>query len=277
MISEQTRNKLTTIAENEQKVYNNGVADGMRTQYDAFWDNIQEGGKRTYYSSAFYVGPSSSRKKVWTDTIFKPKYDLNVVGSGQNMFYGCGFTNLKEILIKQGVKLDTSQCTRLQALFGESAVTHIPEISAINADNTYGLHTMCSYAEGLISIDKLKLKEDGKQEFTNTFNYCRKLQDLVIEGVIGTNFNAQHSPLSVASLKSIVKHLKSYLGTSSEYAYTLTVKASAWEALEAAGFTDEDLEWIEEVLGIDKDTWLEFEFAWEETLEVLRWNLVLAS
>lgn len=30
MLTEQTRNKLATIAENEQKVYDNGVADGKR-------------------------------------------------------------------------------------------------------------------------------------------------------------------------------------------------------------------------------------------------------
>ena len=57
--------KLTTIAENEPKVYEAGKAK----ERDEWWENFQNGGKRTAYNYAFY-------SMYWTDDIYHPKYPI---------------------------------------------------------------------------------------------------------------------------------------------------------------------------------------------------------
>jgi len=57
--------KLVTIAENEQKVYE----AGKQAEYDRFWDTFQNnGGERNYYYKFSYTG--------WTDENFNPKYPI---------------------------------------------------------------------------------------------------------------------------------------------------------------------------------------------------------
>ena len=68
-----TAEKLTTIAENQQKVYDAGYADGVeagaKSEYDRFWDEFQnKGGKASYYW-AFYGDR-------FTDETYNPKYDI---------------------------------------------------------------------------------------------------------------------------------------------------------------------------------------------------------
>ena len=57
--------KLITIAENEQRVYEKG----KQTEYDRFWDNYQSNGSRVSYNSGF-------RGKGWNSEIYKPKYPI---------------------------------------------------------------------------------------------------------------------------------------------------------------------------------------------------------
>ena len=58
--------KLTTIAENEQRVYD----AGKQAQYDEFWDDFQKNG--TEY---MYYGYAFANRDVWTqDMIEKVKY-----------------------------------------------------------------------------------------------------------------------------------------------------------------------------------------------------------
>ena len=73
--------KLTAIAENEQRVYDAGYMHGnndgyllgeeagKKSEYDAFWDAFQLDGERTNYSYAF----SGSG---WHSETFKPKYKI---------------------------------------------------------------------------------------------------------------------------------------------------------------------------------------------------------
>lgn len=98
--------KLTTIAENQQKVYN----AGKQAEYDRFWDNFQDYGEAKVGSNAFMYG--------WDDESFNPKYpikiasnmskvfmsntritdtkvDIYILGTTQQIFYKC--SNLKTI------------------------------------------------------------------------------------------------------------------------------------------------------------------------------------
>ena len=57
--------KLVTVAENQQKVFD----AGKKAEYDRFWDAFQDYGNRTVYTNAFcYDG--------WNDEIYNPKYTI---------------------------------------------------------------------------------------------------------------------------------------------------------------------------------------------------------
>ena len=58
--------KLQTIAENEQKVYEAGV----KSEYDRFWDIMQANGTRTNYARAFYG-------EGWRTETFLPKLSVH--------------------------------------------------------------------------------------------------------------------------------------------------------------------------------------------------------
>ena len=73
--------KLTTIAENQQRVYNSGYDMGYQDGfvdaessggidvYNHFWDNYQQNGNRRHYDFAF-------AGQGWTNETFKPKYPI---------------------------------------------------------------------------------------------------------------------------------------------------------------------------------------------------------
>ena len=80
--------KLTTIAENQQKVYE----AGQKSEYDRFWDEFQENGNRNHYFYAFSY-------HNFDDTTYNPKYPIKTGISntgGQNLFYSSyGITDTK--------------------------------------------------------------------------------------------------------------------------------------------------------------------------------------
>ena len=71
--------KLQTVAQNQQRVYD----AGRQAEYDAFWDVFQNKGEPTnYYYKFSYVG--------WNDENFNPKYPIicsNATTPGMALFY----------------------------------------------------------------------------------------------------------------------------------------------------------------------------------------------
>lgn len=258
------------LKEDIDEVYEAGKKSGYTDENLVWFNMITGNGKRTTGARMF--------NECNLDEIVLPKPITGIDMAGR-MFYNMPDTTTlppKEMIDLSSVDVATSSSGQEysvnQAFSNCNKIKYIPDYGIQAPYQYYETYSTCR------SLEEIELvRSNEKTKYINTFVNDTSLTTIHFEGVIGTDFDIHYSPLSVASLKSIIKHLKSYLGTSSEYAYTLTVKASAWEALEAAGFTDEDLEWIEEVLEIDKDTWLEFEFAWENALEALRWNLVLVA
>ena len=59
--------------------------------------------------------------------------------------------------------------------------------------------------------------------------------------------------------------------TSNEYKNILTIKSSAFEALEEEGFTEEDKIWLEENEIIYSE-----DLTWGIVIDDLKWNLTLA-
>lgn len=180
-----------------------GIAAGKQEEWSTFWDNFQQNGTKTAYSYTFYGGG-------WTDTNFKPKYDIRATDVSQ-MFNGSGIKDVAGCLEQAGVVMDTSACAGFSYTFYNSKIEHLPAISTVGASKlSYTFYSMAN----LHTIDKLILKDDGSQTFDYTF-YCPALVNLTIEGTIGNNLAhiGYSIKLSHDSLMSIINHLKDYAGT----------------------------------------------------------------
>ena len=216
--------KLTTIAENEQKVYDKGVEDGRTQEWSDFWDYYQNNGKAQGYNYAF-------AGTTWVNDIFRPKHNF-VCTTTQQMFFQSAITDLAGLLDSRGLTFDTSRVTWSNQMFMHSSITHIPTInmskSAGDSANNYMF-----YSQSIHTIDKIVMAETvayGAQ----IFGLATGLKNLTIEGVIGRTLSISSSPLTVESAKSVINALKNYAGTDKELTYKLTLNSTVWTALNNA-------------------------------------------
>lgn len=243
--------KLQTVAENQQKVYDAGYAAGQATggdtdaayndgytdghtagkqaEYDRFWADYQQNGERTNYTRAF-------GSECWTDETFKPKFDISLILAAQ-MFQTSKITNLKALLETAGVSIQSGNSTMYLQFAQSSAITHFPALDLRKATNT-------SYAFGsysaVISIEKLIVSESTVWSYT--FDTAYNLEEIRFEGTIGkTGLSFAHSSkLSLESAKSILLALKDFTGTGEEYSCLITLHADTWTLLDADGNTAPD-------------------------------------
>ena len=209
--------KLTQIAENEQKVFDAGA----KSEYDRFWDSYQYYGELRYYKYSF-------AGRGWNGETFKPKYDL-IPTSASAMFQEFGTNQSKtwdlvEILNNQGVVLDTSNLTNPEYLMYAARFSHIPVINLINASRL----NYVFMSSPVTTIDKLILKDDGSQGFTSVFLNCTNLENLTIEGKIGQNGFSVSSSTKIThdSLMSIINALQDKTGDTSGTSWVCTLGAT---------------------------------------------------
>ena len=256
---------LVTVTENQLLVkkagYDKGFAEGSTP--DISWDDFSNGGKRTSYDKAFLN---------WDSEEIAPPYKITPIGKCTELFHGC--TALKRI---EPSSFDLSQAdyfpnTAESATYGTFWLCRelevIPDIGLQPGyyANTYAA---CMKAH---TIEMLRVNEDCKFSVT-AFVGCLELQNIEeIEGTIGQDFFILGCPkLSPETLKRIIKHLKDLYGTGDEYKRTLYVYKTAWDALEAEGFNDEDKAWYENWLGEP----LPDGYNWFFAVFDLCWNLTL--
>lgn len=228
--------KLTAIAENEQKVFDAGV----KSENGRFWDEYQRNGNRVGYKSAFAGA-------YWGDGCFRPKYDMRPTDANL-MFQECWVTDLAGILKERGVVLDLSNCTNVKmAFYWCRQMTNIPTVdtTATTDDGANGtFYYLFGSDEKLQSIEKIILKQSGEQEFNNTFSSCSALREIRFEGVIGRSLNLQNCfSLTADSMKSAISHLKNYAGTEYEQAYTFKLHSVSWADLERSGTAPDGGAW----------------------------------
>ena len=145
---------------------------GKQAESDSFWDAFQNNGDEQNYYFAFSNGR-------FTDGNYNPKYDLLCVStantSSSNLFYN----NTKITDTKVGIICSTRSSAGL-----------------------------FQGATSLETIRKLTVFETST--FTNSFQNCSKLKNIVIEGTIGQSISFNNSPLTPESMKSVISHLKNY-------------------------------------------------------------------
>ncbi|MBQ8765120.1 MAG: hypothetical protein IJZ12_04280 [Clostridia bacterium] len=234
---------------------------GKRKEWSDFWDAYQNYGQRDNYRYGFYFFYSSTDPEhFWTDENFKPKYDIKPNNIAEHMFDACGFTDLKGILEKQGVVLDTSSATNLQYAFANCTyLTRVPVIDVSKSKNANVIQYLFQFCNSLEYVEKLIIPSTVDTSFFSVFNGCYKLKEVRIEGVIATSISFTGTKyLSVESMKSVISCLKNYAGTTKEHTYTVTFKAVVFEALEALGETPPSGN------------------TWAEHIDNLKWNLTLS-
>ncbi len=237
--------KLTAIAENEQRVYDTGYMRGSndgyvqgeeagkRAEYDAFWDAYQQNGNRQEYSYAF-------AGRGWTDDILKPKYDIRPTNCMYMFANARGLVDVEEAFLRAGIVLDTSNATDFtNFLLTNTTVKKMPMIDISNASSVVNLFSQAT------ELRSVKLTVSERVTFADSFNVCNSLSDVEIVGVIGTSINFMWSPLSKESIKNIINHLSDTVTGK-----TLTLSKAAKEA----AFPTE-AEWQDFLTGADKGNW----------------------
>lgn len=160
---------------------------GQKGEYDRFWDNFQNYGKRGIYNQAFYC---VSADGGWNDDIYNPKYDIVIAKDSysNNIFAGSTITDSK-------VTIDASKAASINGIF----------------NSCKQLKTVRSLIVGRNVV------------LANSFIYCDSLQNFAISGEIGVdNVNFQWSPLLThESLMNIINCLVDYSGTDTWKTITL--------------------------------------------------------
>ena len=205
--------KLVTVAENEQKVFD----AGKQAEWNALWDNLQK-----------YKGAAQSYQYTfcgahWNDITFKPKYDLVFLQgfSGTYAFWSNNVSNIAEVLEKRGLKMDTTLCGFWQSMFQLAKTKRLPELNCSHARDYSSDGLQNTFLGSKIeTIDKLIVFEGLK--YRDTFKDCANLKNIIFEGIIGNNIGFQYSPLLTHdSLMSIINHLKDFSGTTTTMTLTL--------------------------------------------------------
>ena len=237
--------KLTTIAENEQKVYDAGA----KSEHDKFWDAFQENGKRTHYYNGFIAAT-----RYWSKESFKPKYNIAPKGSVDSMFFIRNNTYVPTVYPKiemdkledeLGIKFDFSNATNFSFAFADGGFWRTLNVIDISkATNTsyafYGGYTSGLGEYRLARINELIVSENTPFD-SSTFGYQNELYKLIVSGTIAKNgFNVQHSEwLNYASLVSIKNALADKSQDTSGTQWIITVGST-----NKAKYTEADLDEI---------------------------------
>ncbi len=145
-------NKLVTIAENEQKVYE----AGKQAEYDRFWDIYQENGNKKSWEFAFAGGG-------WDDAVYNPKYPINVTGSASNMFSN------SYRLISTKVPIILSGKNTPNVFTWSSALKTIPSIKVTDTVIYNSWFTNC------IVLEEINFTEDSVIGNSINLSPCTKL------------------------------------------------------------------------------------------------------
>ena len=191
---------------------------GKQAEYDAFWDNFQDYGNRTTYSSAFGAG--------WNAANFKPKYLIKPTGNhGQYLFqfFNYGDPLLDFRTIKD--KCDFSATASAAFMFNNAWVDYI-EVDFSNISQMQNCFDE-SYSPGKKTHITLKVSNKTTTGLPNAFLYCSALTHLFFESgsEIVASINLQYSPLIKESIISVINAL-----SSSVTGQTLTLNKTAKEA-----------------------------------------------
>lgn len=225
--------KLTQIAENQQRVYDAGFTAGQEqgggdSHYDTFWDAYQENGNRIDYDRAFGgIG--------WTAETFKPKY-LPIRPTIGSMYMTFAYSDVGKI--DESI-LDTSQMKNLAMSFYQQSADNEQGVYYVEIDvsSLTRMSDTFNYNKPLKTVILKNIPETC--DFTGGFTGCEGITDFTVSGTIGgTTLNLQNAyKLTLESAKHIMQHLKNHSGTDKANTCTVRFSTNVWTLLDADGNT----------------------------------------
>jgi hypothetical protein len=199
--------KLTAIAENEQKVFD----AGKKAERIEMWSAVQDGGLRENYTQCF--------ASAFNEENFYPVFDFNVK-SCQYMFRSFAFYgDLDQRLKDCGVVLNTANISNANGMFDSaSSVTKLPHLVL-----TLPLVLSLTF-RGMLALKSLEVTLGRETGYSDTFRTCTALENLLVHGTIGQNgFKVSDSTkLTHDSLMSIINCLEA----KTEGTWTVTLGAT---------------------------------------------------
>jgi hypothetical protein len=195
--------KLQTIAENEQRVYE----AGKKSEYDRFWDDYQQNGNRTAYATAF--------GSCWTEKTFRPKYSMRPTNAYMMFFTNAGggieIDDFVAFCEENNIVLDFSECNNCNYALGTLHTYHHGVLDFSKAGGISSLfYTHDGNTRSVETIDEFISSETTPYN-TTTFQNATNLTNITFSGVIakGTVDFSKCTKLTHDSLMSIINHLKS--------------------------------------------------------------------
>lgn len=168
-------------------------------EYDRFWDNYQEFGRRTVYVDAFYG-------QGWTDKTFKPKYLIKPIGDSKRIFMTTYVSEINETVV------DLTEATILSDAFYGSP--RIKKVSISIPEATLLSYTFYSCLE-LEEVNIFDIRKDCNTSYC--LGSCHKLKKVNLTGVIGDNFQVhQSAKLENESVQNIIDCLADLTGETSK-------------------------------------------------------------
>ena len=222
---EEYEKRIEALEKEKALAYESGLMTGKKLEYDTFWDAFQDKGALENYARVF-------SGRGWDDVTFKPKYDIFAT-STSDMFAFSQIGDLEALLENSGVRLVTKNAGKTDAMFYYSAVTVVPELDISSSTD---LSYMFCRASNLHTIRKLIISEKANQDFTaNTFYQCKALNNLNIEGIIGSDIDLRYSPLSYDSIYNTIFKLSTDIEMGSKNAiFSKSAVNKAFESFEGA-------------------------------------------
>lgn len=237
--------KLATIAENEQRVFE----AGKTAEWNELWDGLQSYGTRTQYQqfcsySNFIVDKDTTPR--WD---FRPKYDIkpqnaqgmfrvlnSVPSSGGVMYPNLINTDLTQWLEDLGVTLDMSNCIDVSTMFYNCyGFRRVPFLDLSKCTSTGNFLAFST----ITTIDGIKSSEKTAWTSTTFAAGHYVLQHCIFSGVIAKSLNLSKTNLDHESLLSVINCLIDNVGTGTTL--TLTLGSSL-----IAKLSEEELHLIEE-------------------------------
>jgi hypothetical protein len=258
--------KLQTIAENEQRVYDAGYDKGYISGEDSGYTHGIEQGKQAereeFWHDVWYEEDGSLRKNFvngfsgssWNEKTFKPIYPPEKIttatgGGCKGMFYyfnrNTRFNNSPIDMTDFCKHFSFENCTDLTSLFQDARAENI-DIDLSNCTNATNLFNMGNGG----SVDNVRIKITDKcTNFTSAFASASSLKTLIFteDSIIAQTIDLKYSPLSKESIVNTINTLSTETTTK-----TLTLKKT--EVQNAFGTDyDSSTEWT--TLKNSKSNW----------------------
>lgn len=221
--------------------YAQGIEEGKQAEYDALWDSMQDGGKRTLYEYAF---------RYWSGEEINPKHPI--VSTSMNAM----FTSCTNLLYAPKVTPADGYFTSIYTAFTNcNSLKSIDWEIPVSGATTSVFSNVFLNCYELVTIKKLIIDCPSTVSFvTNSFGYCHKLENIEFGGTIrNAGLNLQWSKkLSKASIISLINALSD---ETSQLTVTLSLDAvkKAFETSEGANDGNTSDEW--ESLNRSKPYW----------------------